>query len=34
MPTLKVVARYQTYNYLDDGVAIYLERIFGLPAMA
>lgn len=34
MPTLKAVARYQTYNYLDDGVAIYLERIFGLPAMA
>ena len=34
MPTLKAAARYQTYNYLDDGVAIYLERLFGLSAQA
>lgn len=30
MPTLKAVARYQTYNYMDDGVAIYLEKLFDL----
>ena len=32
MPTLKAAARYQALNYLDDGVAIYLERLFGLSA--
>lgn len=30
MPTLKAVAKYQTYNYLDDGVAIYLEKLLNL----
>lgn len=34
MPTLKAVARYQAYNYLDDGVAIYLEHLFNLPPQA
>ena len=34
MPTLKAAARYQALNYLDDGVAIYLERLFGLSPQA
>ena len=28
MPTLLVKARYTTYTYIDDGVAIYLEELF------
>ncbi len=31
MPALKAVAKYQTFNYLDDGVARYLEKLFNLP---
>ncbi len=30
MDTLKAVTPYRAYNYLDDGVAIYLEQLFGL----
>lgn len=30
MPKLKAVAKYQTYNYLDDGVAIYLQKLLAL----
>lgn len=32
MDTLKAVTPYRTYNYMADGVAIYLEKLFGLPA--
>ena len=31
MPKLKAVAKYHTFNYLDDGVACYLEKLFKLP---
>lgn len=34
MPTLKAVAPYRAINYIDDGVAIYLEQFFGLPPQA
>lgn len=30
MPALKAVARYQTLHYMDDGVAVYLAKLFGL----
>lgn len=30
MPTLKAVARYQTLHYMDDGVAVYLAKLFDL----
>lgn len=30
MPRLKAVAKYHTYNYLDDGVAIYLQKLLGI----
>lgn len=31
MPALKAVAPYRAINFIDDGVAIYLEQLFGLP---
>lgn len=31
MPTLKAVTPYRALNYMDDGVAIYLEQLFALP---
>lgn len=31
MPTLKAVAKYRTLHYMDDGVAVYLSKLFGLP---
>lgn len=34
MPTLKAVAPYRAINYIDDGVAIYLEQLFDLPPQA
>lgn len=30
MPTLKAVTPYRALNYMDDGVAIYLEQLFSL----
>lgn len=30
MPKLKAAAKYHTYNYLDDGVAIYLQKLLDL----
>lgn len=30
MPALKDVAKYKTLHYMEDGVAIYLEKLFGL----
>lgn len=30
MPALKAVAKYKTLHYMDDGVAVYLEKLFGL----
>ena len=34
MPTLKAVTPYRAINYIDDGVAIYLEQLFSLPPQA
>lgn len=30
MSTLKAVAKYRTLHYMDDGVAVYLAKLFGL----
>lgn len=30
MPALKAIAKYKTVNYMDDGVARYLEKVFKL----
>lgn len=30
MPTLQAVAKFKTLHYMDDGVAVYLVKLFGL----
>lgn len=32
MPRLKEVAKFHTFNYLEDGVAIYLQKLLGIKA--